>query len=209
MVYKVKDSQSLSNANFEIGELSNFMGDLPAHFPKTKFQLGYNQNAIILRFDVDDNFVIANSENHFDKVWQDSCVEIFFTPSNNIEDGYFNLEINCSGKVYFQHQKSKRNEVNRIDITDIDKLNIKTSFSGTIKEEIIKPINWFIECEIPFDILAKYSKVEFPIKGVEWRANFNKCADSSSHPHWLTWNKIDYPEPNFHLPEFFGILRFE
>ncbi|MBU0476029.1 MAG: carbohydrate-binding family 9-like protein [Bacteroidetes bacterium] len=209
MVYKVKEADSFSNNGCEIGELNNFMGDFPTHFPKAKFKLSYNEKSLLLRFDLQDNFVIANSENHFDNVWEDSCVELFFTPSTNNEDGYFNLEINCCGKVYFQHQKSKRNQVKRMDINDIDKLNVKSSFSGSIKEEIVKPTNWFIECEIPFDILAKYSRIELPSIGVEWRANLYKCADASSHPHWLTWNKIDFPEPNFHLPEFFGELHFE
>ncbi len=40
------------------------------------------------------------------------------------------------------------------------------------------------------------------------RANFYKCADLSAHPHFLSWNKVDVPTPNFHLPEFFGTLYF-
>ena len=52
-------------------------------------------------------------------------------------------------------------------------------------------------------------KVEKPGTGVSWRANFYKCADKTSHPHWLTWAEIDYPNPKFHLPDFFGRLDFE
>ncbi len=26
---------------------------------------------------------------------------------------------------------------------------------------------------------------------------------------WLTWAPVDYPEPKFHLPDFFGRLDFE
>jgi len=44
---------------------------------------------------------------------------------------------------------------------------------------------------------------------VTWRANFYKCADSTSHPHWLTWSPVDHPTPHFHLPAFFGTLEFE
>lgn len=35
------------------------------------------------------------------------------------------------------------------------------------------------------------------------------CADNTSHPHWLTWSPVDYPKPNFHLPQSFGFLEFE
>lgn len=209
LVYQVKIAESFSNDIIEIGELNNFMGDFPTHFPKTKFKLGYNKNSILLRFDVEDNFIIATSKKHFDRVWEDSCVEMFFTPTENIEDGYFNLEINCCGKVYFQHQKSKRNLVEKIDISDIAKMNVKSSFAGTILNELKTPANWSIECEIPFHVLTKYSKVILPKTGMKWLANFNKCADSSSNPHWLTWNKVDFPKPNFHLPKYFGELHFE
>jgi hypothetical protein len=52
-------------------------------------------------------------------------------------------------------------------------------------------------------------KVEKPGPGVTWRANFYKCADKTSHPHWLTWAPVNYPKPKFHLPEYFGRIEFE
>ncbi len=41
------------------------------------------------------------------------------------------------------------------------------------------------------------------------RANFYKCGDKQHTPHFLSWNKIDLPEPCFHCPEFFGKILFE
>lgn len=38
--------------------------------------------------------------------------------------------------------------------------------------------------------------------------NFCKCADETAYPHYLTWNPIDLPQPNYHCPEFFGEIRF-
>jgi hypothetical protein len=52
---------------------------------------------------------------------------------------------------------------------------------------------------VVFQVMDKYVKA----------ANFYKCADQTSHPHWLTWASVDYPQPKFHLPEFFGRLVFE
>lgn len=209
MVYDVVSEIPATNKSINVGLLNNYMGTYPNHFPKTEFKLSYNTTSLLLRFDVSDNFIIANSRNHFDSVWEDSCVEFFFTPSENIENGYFNFEINCCGKLYAHFQKSKRNGVERIDLSDIGKMNIKSHFVGTITQEIATPTNWFIEFEIPFEVLKKYTEVIMPQKGAKWRANFYKCADSSSHPHWITWNKINFPQPNFHLPEFFGTLNFE
>ncbi len=62
---------------------------------------------------------------------------------------------------------------------------------------------------LPVEILKKYASVEKPAPGVTWKANFYKCADKTSYPHWLTWNPVDHPSPNFHLPQYFGAIVFE
>ena len=41
------------------------------------------------------------------------------------------------------------------------------------------------------------------------KANFYKCGDRLKQQHYLSWNPIDLPRPNFHCPEFFGELTFE
>ena len=40
------------------------------------------------------------------------------------------------------------------------------------------------------------------------RANFYKCGDKTAHPHFLSWNPVEVPHPDFHRPEFFGKLIF-
>lgn len=44
------------------------------------------------------------------------------------------------------------------------------------------------------------------MSGRIWTANFQKCADETSHPHWVSWMPL--PELNFHLPDFFGEIVF-
>ncbi|MDD3966848.1 MAG: carbohydrate-binding family 9-like protein [Candidatus Marinimicrobia bacterium] len=43
--------------------------------------------------------------------------------------------------------------------------------------------------------------------GSRWRANFYKCGDKTSHPHWGSWQALDILI--FHQPESFGILEFD
>ncbi len=45
--------------------------------------------------------------------------------------------------------------------------------------------------------------------GIKAKANVYKCGDNLSKPHFLSWNPIHHPTPNFHLPEFFGTLELE
>jgi hypothetical protein len=47
------------------------------------------------------------------------------------------------------------------------------------------------------------------LEGQTIRANFYKCGDKLQSPHYLSWNPISLPKPNFHCPDFFGILHFE
>ena len=48
-----------------------------------------------------------------------------------------------------------------------------------------------------------------PLYGARMKANFYKCGDKLQTPHFLSWNRIDLPSPNFHRPDFFGTLEFE
>ena len=46
------------------------------------------------------------------------------------------------------------------------------------------------------------------LKGKTIRANFYKCGDKLTVPHYLTWSTVGTPKPDFHRPEFFGMVRF-
>lgn len=195
-------------SEFHSIKLNEYMGEKPAHFPGVTLIGVYTVSSVILRFDVADRFVVARAEKHRHSVWEDSCVEFFFTPGTDLSKGYFNFEINCTGKIYFQHQLIKGIGKKNIADVDIEKIRVDSSLQGIIDPEISDLLNWNITVEIPYNILKKYAEVIDPASGVIWRGNFQKCADKCSHPHWLTWNKIDSPKPNFHLPEFFGELYF-
>ena len=83
------------------------------------------------------------------------------------------------------------------------------SLKGPIDPEIAEPTTWTLEYKIPLSLLEKFTKIERPKPGVAWRANFYKCADDASHPHWLTWSPVTHAKPSFHLPKYFGFLVFE
>ena len=47
-----------------------------------------------------------------------------------------------------------------------------------------------------------------PTIGVEWRTNLFRCVGSDEATRYLAWRPTRTPEPNFHVPEAFGVLRF-
>jgi hypothetical protein len=78
-----------------------------------------------------------------------------------------------------------------------------------VNPEVQEPVTWIVACSLSTTLLERYCPVSAPSPHARWRANFYKCADQSSHPHWLTWSPVDYPKPHFHLPQSFGTLEFE
>jgi hypothetical protein len=189
--------------------LENFMGERPDHFPVTKAKVSYDEDYIYVIFRVWDQYVKAVAKKTQGRVWEDSCVEFFFSPGPDVDRGYFNFEANCKGVFLFKYSYDNGLTKHFVDAKDCDKIKISHSLERNVEQEIQDPVEWLVEYSIPFSVLSKYMEVEKPGPGVSWRANFYKCADKTSHPHWLTWAPVDFPEPKFHLPEFFGRLDFE
>lgn len=189
--------------------LEYYMGDEPVHQPLTQVKIAYDDRALYLIWRVEDRFVRARHTRHGQDVYKDSCVEFFFTPGGDpVKRGYFNLETNCAGaKLFGVHVQEGPG--GRFTAEEFSSISTATSLQGPIDPEIAGPTTWTLEYRIPFDILEKRTKLEPPAPGVKWRANFYKCADQSSHPHWLTWSPVTNPEPDFHLPKFFGTIEFE
>jgi hypothetical protein len=219
MVYKIKrairpidiksDWDNVQWAQAEILELKNYMGSQPEHFPKTLAKLLYDDRNIYVFFKVEDQYVRAVAQKPNDPVCQDSCVEFFFTPGEDISKGYFNVEINCGGTMLMCHQAA-RNE-NKIEVSEQDcrKIKICASMPKIVEPEIKEPTIWTVQYYLPLEVLEKYVKVKRPAAGVKWRTNFYKCADDTSHPHWSTWSLVNRPKPDFHQPQYFGTLLFD
>ncbi len=190
-------------------QIKKHMGKMPKHMPDTQVKVAYDTAAVYVIFRVEDQYVRAVSDGYQSSVCKDSCVEFFFTPSDDVSNGYFNFEMNCGGTTLFAFHQAVGKDGMSIPESEFKKIKFAHSLPRIVNPEIVTPVTWTVEYRIPVDILKKYCPVAVPAPGVVWRANFYKCADMSSHPHWLTWSSVDFPRPKFHLPEFFGTLKFE
>lgn len=189
--------------------LLNHMGEKPVHFPKTRVKLAYDENSIYVMFRVEDRYIRATATSHQDDVYKDSCVEFFFTPGTDLSKGYFNLEMNCGGTLLFHFQAKPRKNRIIIPVEDCRKIACVNSLPHIIDPEITDPVTWTVAYTVPVALLEKYCPTDPPAPKTVWRANFYKCADNTSHPHWLTWSPIDHPVPDFHRPQSFGTLQFD
>ena len=190
-------------------QIKHFMGDKPGHFPLAQAKVAYDHAAIYVIFRVEDRYVRAVADTNQGPVYMDSCVEFFFTPGRDIENGYCNLEMNCGGTMLCHHQMEPRRDQTWISDDHLEQLEVAHTLPGIVDPEIEEDTTWLVEYRIPFSMLGEYHGFPMPEAGSVWRANFYKCADKTSHPHWLTWAPVDFPRPNFHLPQYFGLLEFQ
>ena len=82
------------------------------------------------------------------------------------------------------------------------------SLPKIVDPEIAEPTTWTLEYHLQFALFEKYFGVPRPSAGTSWKANFYKCGDATSHPHWGSWAPVDTPSPSFHQPAFFQPIIF-
>ena len=186
-----------------------FMGVRPEYLPKTQARVLYDNKHIYVCFRTEDRYLRALATQYHSRVWEDSCVEFFLTPGVDISKGYFNIETNCIGTILLHYQTAPEENVKPLKPAELDSFEIAHSLPAeVIDPERPEPITWTLEYRLPVEILENYCPVVRPAPGVKWRANFYKCAENASNPHWLTWSFIAHETPNFHLPDCFGTLEF-
>lgn len=195
--------------NVKAIDINNRMGDKPLFTPSVQAKMMYDNENLYVIFRVNDRYVRCLVTDYNGPVYEEPAVEFFFSPDPELPDRYFNLEINCGGTPLMHYNDFAAKTHNPLVLEDIKKVEIAHSLPQVVDPEITEPVTWTIEYKIPLAMLEKYSKIIYPKPGIDWRANFYKIAEKGSNVHFLTWSVVNNPVPNFHLPRFFGIIKFE
>lgn len=188
---------------FQKVECVNWAEDYP-YKPAVSFRIAYTDDALLIHYRVSEESVrsVAGCDNG--KVWEDSCVEFFSVPA---ADGvYYNMECNCTGRLLVGVGAGRENRQHAPQEV-LDRVDRWSSLGTGDFEEKAAPAEWQVALVIPFSTYFLHQITS--LAGTEVRANFYKCGDMLSKPHFLSWNPIELPKPNFHVPEFFGMLHFE
>jgi hypothetical protein len=191
-------------------EVSCYRRESSTHRPTTQCKLLYDRDRIYGIFRVKDQHVRCVHTMFQSNVYKDSCVEFFVQPK--APGGYFNFEFNCGGAMLASYITDPTRIAGRvkefIPLTPEDDFQIKRyhNLPRIVEPEITRPIIWFLGFSIPFAILGKYTGTLADVSGQIWRANFYKCGNETTLPHWGSWSPLR--ELNFHLPGNFGELEF-
>jgi hypothetical protein len=191
-------------------EVSCYRQESSSHRPQTRCKLLYDRDCIYGIFRVEDQYVRCVHTAFQSEVYKDSCVEFFVQPKRT--GGYFNFEFNCGGALLASYVTDPARVAGTvrefIPLTPEDNIQIKRchSLPRIVEPEINRQIIWFLGFSIPFAVLEKHTGRTVTAGGDVWRANFYKCGNETSHPHWGSWSPVR--ELNFHRPADFGEIRF-
>lgn len=171
--------------------------------PDVKFSIVYGDKEIYLKYYVTEDYFKAEKTETNQMVCEDSCVEFFVSPEN---DGiYYNLEFNGIGTILLG-TGTGRADSKRADPGIISKIRRKTSVGNTPVKEKTGKFDWSITIAIPLEVFFHHKITD--LKGKTFRANFYKCGDMLSVPHYVTWNPVGTENPDYHQPTYFGMLKF-
>ncbi len=182
------------------------------HRPKTQARLLHDGESLAVMFRVEDQYVVARHMEYQQPTHEDSCVEFFVQPRTG--EGYLNFEMNAAGTLLLWFVEDPRRiggkfaKYTPVPLDLFRKIDVHASLPGPIDTEITDPVTWTVSYRIPIALFDAFAGDLTNFSGLQWRGNFYKCADKSSHPHWGYWAAIG-DRLDFHQPGRFAPIVFE
>ncbi len=169
------------------------------YLPSVRFAMAYDETHLYLKYDVKEQHAQAVTLQSNGPVWEDSCCEFFCSFDDS---GYYNLETNCIGaQLLGWHGRDGSKEKATAHV--MAALQKSSSLGHTAPLSLEGDVHWQLVLIIPSSVFFRHKDLVFK-PGMPLRGNFYKCGDKTNVPHFVSWNAIDWPAPNFHLPGFFG-----
>jgi len=171
--------------------------------PEVALSVSYSDNEIFLKYYIKEYYFKAEKTETNQMVCEDSCVEFFVSPE---EDGiYYNLEFNGIGTCLLGSGTERANS-SKADPSIVSGIRRLSSAGEKPFKEKVGEFEWTITVAIPFEVFFHHKIKD--LKGRTFRANFYKCGDKLTVPHFVTWNPVGTEQPDYHQPAYFGILKF-
>ncbi len=131
-------------------------------------------------------------------VCEDSCLECFLNFAPDKGPDYVNFECNANGALWSAYGPDREHRQFLRDL-GFPEPEVKVHKSE---------YGWGVEYIIPKETIRALSGRDLK-PGDTFRGNFYKCGDKTEDPHYIVWNRVQAPAPDFHRPESFGILKVE
>ena len=181
-------------------ELSHYWTGKPAPPERhAEARLIWSQQALCVRFigRQSEPLVVSEAPQTDAKtigLWERDVCEIFVAPDSNLAEHYFEFEGAPTGEwidleIWWKPEARE---------TDWQYASGMTA-AGRIEEGRV-----LVMMRVPWEAFGRRPKA-----GELWRVNLFRCVGSGAGRGYLTWQPTLTPQPNFHVPQAFGWLRFE
>lgn len=171
--------------------------------PKVSFRIGHTGTEIWLAFAVSEERILGLETRTHGEVYKDSCVEFFISFDGT---NYYNFEFNCIGTTHLAYGPGRHNR-KFVPLPLMERLNVHSSLGTQPFGEKAGGFDWTLTARIPVACFA-FDAIT-ALDGRRATANFYKVGSGLSVPHYLTWNPVGTPAPDYHRPEYFGDVLFE
>ncbi|WP_167612010.1 carbohydrate-binding family 9-like protein [Maribellus sediminis] len=171
--------------------------------PDLKFRIAHSDDEIWLKFYVREKYIRGLETRTNGDVYKDSTVEFFIALN---DDNYYNFEFSCIGTIHIGYGPGRGNRL-PVDPETAEKIEIKSSLGNQPFEEKQGDFSWEMMVRIPITCFA-FDNLN-TLDGLRAKANFYKCGDETTEPHFVSWNPIKTETPDYHRPEFFADIKFE
>lgn len=180
-----------------IGQIDCFQWENEkAYRPKSSFQMCFVKNeGIYVRMQSDETRLRAVCAERDGRVWEDSCLEFFFSPAEDA--GYLNTEMNPAGAFLAQVGKDRYNRQFLKELTFLSPLVHAKAGKG----------GWGVELFVPCKVFEEAFGVKFDASPGVYSGNFYKCGDLTESPHYGSFSPMRKElSLGFHDPEYFAII---
>lgn len=164
---------------------------------KAKGQFCYDHEALYVKLTAIEENIRAENNGELGMPCQDSCLEFFFSPVDG-DNRYFNIELNPNGCLFLGFGSDRYNLVRLLPQECVINPEVERFVGG-----------WSVSYAVPFRFIQRFFPGFEAVSGGIIHANCYKCGDLTVAPHYISWNPITRTVPDFHRPDYFGLMHFE
>jgi len=172
---------------------SDWRAENPDPERRTEVRVLWTNDRIFLRFHCRFRkiFTYEGTGTHRDRLWMRDVAEIFIRPGTWESNHYLEFEISPNGDWL------------DLDISPGKKSILYCDMKSRVNLDREKQ-TWTAEMGIPVHC---FNTPVNPLE--EWRLNLFRIEGEEPKRFYSAWIPTRTPQPNFHVPELFGAVRFE
>ena len=166
---------------------------LPSEQIHMSAQICYDETALYVRMQAVEENIRAEYHAPLSQVCEDSCMELFFSPEGDAR--YLNVEANPNCCFLMGLGTCRADRVRILPKKEEELLAPKAERTAD---------GWVLTYRLPMTFLRVLYPSLMLQPGTVLHANVYKCGDLTPAPHFLSWNPVEHPTPDFHRPQDFG-----